>query len=1019
MKTFKQILSQLTILSLLMQSLTAFAQGQRQFQDPTILPGLDKSKIQEPNFAPSSGNYNLPGASESSNVFMNNLLNKSPTAIRTNAAPPPVPAPAPAPVDPSASVPNTLPSAPALGPLPTARESREGPGTMYAKFCTDLGKTPAPTQDEPMPCCWGLILKDGKCEDPSMVDPLLSRCSSDNDCSDGKGCFKFSMSKDMFSADNYLNQTKREGLKAILAKEIADHSPLKLLQGKCYRNAECESRNCMLYNSFNVDSKQCVGALGVCRKAEALETANGNVQCGEGLTKDSSSKCVPEPITTADMARGLIDDLNIKEVGVGLCQFEFESGVADQAKLNIKSLRALEILFSSAEVDTNRFDATRMISGFMRPEIGEKIQAARIAATNVFNTQMKLIDLSQSSLEGAKIGDKTKVSFDGSMVTRDDLANGSIDGYYPNILRKKRNEVFQAYEISMKAMLDDTKGAISGISNLVQTIPSNSKDWTIGAVHWNVIHPNKGRPELWDSLTHRYQIDGSKQKNRSVFERRSFITSQLFRIREAHPYDIYGNNTYWMVDPVMPEGINPHGYSFMWFGNHDGALFNDQKWWRKFNEFTGGNGNNGDVSHFEEVRKQFKTYVINYFKNKRDPNIQNYIFEPELLAIKLAQSNNSATSNQNCLERMTENSSFPVNDPCLDTQDFIDQISDIMFVQWWSWSAHDKEGFFKFWGYNNTWRAYLLRHYEVVYDNLIRYYWSLAAIRLLQNECLDKLIAQHHNNTKDDGPSGVTPDAEDYTAPRTGSGNGGGPKPPKRTPIEFVKDPRGNLSFDPSKLNFNDFRNNSFLDKFGLTSKNGSGSGSIGKGSSSDQAAFNARIKKMKDDVSKLSKSDAEKRDKVSAKIASIAASAAGSRGGGQSSGSSNSSAIPGFGNMPKATLSEDPSKNKKEGDDKDIISKDAIGVGGAGKTSAGSAGGMNYGAYDSNSSGSGSGSGQGNGKDATGMSDEEKNATLANLERTKSNYNPNDNDTLFGVVSKAYMRNLDKFLKKKKSIQE
>ncbi|MES2526043.1 MAG: hypothetical protein V4598_03115 [Bdellovibrionota bacterium] len=51
--------------------------------------------------------------------------------------------------------------------------------------------------------------------------------------------------------------------------------------------------------------------------------------------------------------------------------------------------------------------------------------------------------------------------------------------------------------------------------------------------------------------------------------------------------------------------------------------------------------------------------------------------------------------------------------------------------------------------------------------------------------------------------------------------------------------------------------------------------------------------------------------------------------------------------------------------------------------------------------------------KDA--MNDEEKEVVLANYDRTKSEYKEDSSDSLFERISKAYVRNLDKVLTKKK----
>ena len=52
-------------------------------------------------------------------------------------------------------------------------------------------------------------------------------------------------------------------------------------------------------------------------------------------------------------------------------------------------------------------------------------------------------------------------------------------------------------------------------------------------------------------------------------------------------------------------------------------------------------------------------------------------------------------------------------------------------------------------------------------------------------------------------------------------------------------------------------------------------------------------------------------------------------------------------------------------------------------------------------------------------MSDEEKDRMAANYDRTKSEYKTSEDDTLFQVLSKTYVRNLDKILTRKKKLDE
>jgi hypothetical protein len=51
-------------------------------------------------------------------------------------------------------------------------------------------------------------------------------------------------------------------------------------------------------------------------------------------------------------------------------------------------------------------------------------------------------------------------------------------------------------------------------------------------------------------------------------------------------------------------------------------------------------------------------------------------------------------------------------------------------------------------------------------------------------------------------------------------------------------------------------------------------------------------------------------------------------------------------------------------------------------------------------------------------MNDDEKNKLLSTVQDNKDQFQPNEEDGIFKVVSKAYVRNLDRILIRKKKIE-
>jgi hypothetical protein len=56
---------------------------------------------------------------------------------------------------------------------------------------------------------------------------------------------------------------------------------------------------------------------------------------------------------------------------------------------------------------------------------------------------------------------------------------------------------------------------------------------------------------------------------------------------------------------------------------------------------------------------------------------------------------------------------------------------------------------------------------------------------------------------------------------------------------------------------------------------------------------------------------------------------------------------------------------------------------------------------------------------DPSGLSDEEKDIMSANYDRNKGDYKTSEDDSLFLVVSKTYVRNLDKVLTRRKKLDD
>jgi hypothetical protein len=197
----------------------------------------------------------------------------------------------------------------------------------------------------------------------------------------------------------------------------------------------------------------------------------------------------------------------------------------------------------------------------------------------------------------------------------------------------------------------------------------------------------------------------------------------------------------------------------------------------------------------------------------------------------------------------------------------------------------------------------------------------------------------------------------------------------------------------------------------------GASSGSI---SSETTAALAARVKLMEDANAKatlkgvnVAAKDAALRESLASGAFVSSLGSAGANALGQRGSS--------FGSMGGGNSSSNSDKNDESSKDGSNQNENQFGANGFGIPSGGGKSGFQgvVGGAGSGLGSSSSSSSSSSKDDPTGLSDEEKDVMSANYERNKKDYKTSEEDSLFQVLSKTYVRNLDKVLTRKKKLDD
>lgn len=910
------------------------------------------------------------------------------------------------------------------------------PGTPPGVQCSKYEETP---NSQNGVCCVGLE-KNGasKCDTPPLKDPALTSCTSDANCSQGTGCYPQS-GNDLYSplslGDDPEKFPEVESL-------LSDVEEVKGNGGACVHARDCYSYNCV--------SGVCKEKL-VCRFADNDEVAPNGVLCGKGLVKKPNGVCEPDPNAANSIYLGLLDDVSVTTEGKQ-CQFELDQETKERSIVAMQSLRAMEWFFSTISLGQNE-DCFNIVPT-LKQGIGETIVDARKNILKNFNTQLNLIEDDYKKLINAKEdGTEILTIHGGERIKEGDLATRKTSGHDALMIMYRRNALFQSYE---EAMLQTVAGAHAVLGPL-ETTMSAWKDGTQQPACEGSKYKTKKPLRSWktkywnatkDHWAVHYEVTGNASGNSDIVKRKRIATVLAL----IGGKDVVNQSNSGAVDAAVNETITeftrPRHYLIdpMLFGGMSSGRYGTSKPLKKKSSFLGLFGGFKDLrkayyikgigsGSYTYMHQELRPKLEEFYKTLRmDAAQKPFVYEPELLTIEA----------KDCLN----NPEKP--EKCAKFGSFLDDVHDEAFAYFLAWSYSGTDSYQGMFQDATSYRRRLLSKLMVDMQNITKYYQKLIELRTEQNVCIQKLITGlAASEILENGNSGVIEgngNGSNVSGNQISSSqniNSGAKGNLIRSGLNSVASNKGAISpLNRGKFSFNLLNGTLKNLSNGTTLDNviGSGNSSSGKASASDSgmAMLASRNKSMKDANAKaaLKGVNVASKDKSVKEIMSSMARSSGLAGNKSSGGNGNmlASSAPAtyiFNNGGNSTGPGTDSKSKGMGDF-DLLGPGAGEIkigGGKGSDNAATQGagngisetglGVQSGEGAAGAAGDQNAVGNGEKVDSSGLSEADKDHIMVNYERNSSDYHTYDSDELFEKVSKAYVRNLNKVLIRKKGIKE
>lgn len=787
----------------------------------------------------------------------------------------------------------------------------------------------------------------------SLYSSAQTSCNpSSPSCGAGTGCYPMEVT-DMFGG----NGQQQEQFMTEVSSHLGSNEPSANGAG-CSDDKDCESFSCKVINDDG--DKQCV-AQYVCRAARLGETLVSGALCDEGLIS-VNNKCANDE---NGIYAGLPDgDLSPTQKGV--CEFEFsaEKYVAGQRAMYV--MRAMEIFF--ARVGTAReSDECLYMAQSIKP-IGEQLFERRKSLVRVFNEEWNKIEANISTVMSASDNSSGVVTLFGTRISEKEIARRKALGVDMLEIMRRRALLQKQYENAMLVLYNEAAKKIEAIETEMKNINSTSKQWTIGgkSYHGKDLQCRWGlwgvfNRKVWNRWHHYYEIDDD---NTAIYNKIKELPNTLSYLK-----DVYGSEDaaqkkfdsdkdYYFVDPMLPamDGTNK-------FRNYGSAQFlADAAKRRTLSDIT------SMVDQFKNVAKDHTALI----KDSTMFGADKFMYDPDLVKL----------SAKNCIQQ-------PSNPNCDDFTTFKDRLAETIFGQFLGTSRHHLHKYYSHFANADSGRRRVIANIRASSAVAEEFYKSMVSYRDKQISCLEAQIGKIEVDFFN-GAAGLSEGTNYYNPNSSAASN---PKPAPSSGQASVLNLQENKKWDLSLTN----KILNAINPDNLMKNISPNAGTRGVFLSDDaQAAMAARLKSMKDTNVKSAAAGKNVKEAEDVIRNSILAEAKSISAPSLHSGMGKS--MPQLGNTGPSKASESkPDTNESAKDVKsaavvEVPKNDNKGV-------------LNENGLIGASSSS----------DPTGMSEEEKNLMMANYDRTKGEYKSKEDDGLFKILSKAYVRSLDRVLKRKK----
>ncbi len=926
------------------------------------------------------------------------------------------------------------------------------PNTPAGVQCTGIDQNPGQNGV----CCVGLQKNaGGVCDEPAYDDITLSSCVTDANCSGGTACLPQSRPH-LFSGMAPVTEDpdRVEARRKILWAQLADVPEARKSGLSCVHARECGSYSCA---SGVCQEKK------VCRYADRGEVAGSGVKCGGSLVKMPNGICQDPPESKNTVYIGLIEETTIAPIGK--CEFRLDEDTQAKSLVAMRSLRAMEYFLATISVDQGQecFEVLPLL----KTEIGQNLLAQRKTIIANFNQVLAEIEsdydkilaagenyklLLQKRDTGANESATNVTIHRDEKITMDDLGSRQSSGYDTLALMFRRNLLFQSYEAAMLKTLGDVGQKVEGLSKGMADWSDGAGSWNLGTTTVNAYNcdASKYRKRAFlswqtrhyktvkDRWAYHYEVTGNAPDNASVVSRPGVagplaliggFEAENPQAAMSQAIEAFTKPTYFLVDPMLFAGVRhgelgvgkPLNKSSGFLGIFGG--FKDER--KAF--YLRGEGSGSYVRLHAKIREQ----VEEFYRGLKDQAIQGqgesfssqslgvssnltiasgapakskgFVYEPEIIS----------TSAKDCLGENPQN--------CQTFGAFLDGVADEAFAHFLAYGYSDRDSYEGYFTNAQAYRRRLLAKLEVDVQNLSEYYSKVIDHRNKQNDCIKEVVGGLvKSGVLAEGSNGIQTGS---TVEQQGNGNGnavaatggitgGGLQSnavafrPTTGPLERLT--RSRFFFDlkatspksvttSSLISTNDGRATD-----STASVIEAGSGSVTAETISRLAVRRAAMTRANVTATKAGVKVEAKRKSANELIASMGASASGlaatsigtrgnQRGGGFQFGGGTASV------SPKEMLreSEGPTAN-------------SLPVPGAFT--------LPLGTGPTRGAGTAASSASATGVSAPSTSDNDK--LLGAAEAEKEQYVGTEEDGIFKKVSKAYVRNLDRILHRKKKVE-